>query len=209
MILKRFFLFKKIDNFLFIKIDELKKTPFFNKYLESLSRFTFESQNIINQITTYLIIFFPIIVTAIFYINVSKKSRELDLKQNILKEATHSLNMKQSIKTLKKTFFTTPPFQNRSDLNNRIKLASNKSRIDLKNISLKSFKSTIAIGNINSTKSDIEFKALSLKELVSLVSFLTKNKQIKINNIKIHKDDKSLLNGTFNIIKYDELKNGV
>ena len=194
------YIFHKIDEVVFAKIDTLKSSPFYSKYTETIDQLKDTHQRYVNTAISYSLILLPVIITSfILYGNISTRI-QLAQKQSILDEIELFNAKNMLISDMERKLTTAMPINTKNSLLNRLNNLSSRSSISQEYISVQDFQTVRSVGSIKEYSAQVAFKSLSTKQLSSFLAFLIKEK-INISLLDIKKtEDISSLEGNISLI---------
>lgn len=190
-------LLKRIDLYLFAKIDVLKQTQEATKTLELFSNLDEEQQKVTKWLMLVGVIFVPFILVFMLWLQNYSLSGDLDMRKKIAIKAQDILAENQQVQDVSQTMLSATGLMDQADLTNRLSTILPGVGVNLSKINISSFDSQ----NVDQLiKSDVDFKFdnLSNEELVSLFTALISREKFHISSVEIKRNDKSnLVEGIF------------
>lgn len=198
-------IFLIIDLFLFSKVEFLKESYPYQKYLELLNNFHAETRSTLNQLIIVLFISLPLFLSLIFLIaNMNYKSG-VEQKRDILKTAQEIIDIKNGIQSSKSQILSKAILTPESTFEQKIKDIASQSKIKLTNVSVHDIKTTTVNNNYLETSAIIDISSLGLNDLTLFLQSLYLNHKIMIKEIRLKKDPTSqLLSGSLKTLLYNE-----
>ncbi|MBF0313793.1 MAG: hypothetical protein HQK50_03130 [Oligoflexia bacterium] len=199
-------LFFLIDHLLFQKIDLLRESYFYQKYLEGLSHLQNETRSLVNQVIVISIILSPLFVTFMFFLSGHYLQQTVELKRDIYREALLVESIDKEIEQNKASVLSRTPLISSADLEQIIREMASSAKIRSSNMGLQNLNSQTISSAFSETTADIQFNNLALYEVTQFLQSLSVQQKIKINTISITKDEQSsMLSGTFSIQHIGEI----
>lgn len=197
--------FKKIDSFIFEKIDQFKTGPVYLKLLELINNIPYEYRQHLNQSIILLLFIIPgIFLSVVFYTNYSLKQK-LDIKKQILQKSTQILSTQSDLQETKRALFSYPVIKDQGDLDAKIRSSATKATIDLKNITTQDYLLENPTDQIFVSQLTVQFSKLSYPQLIDFLNQLMRFEKVKVSSITINKNpDLGLLDGNFQLTYYSE-----
>ena len=195
-------LFRKIDIFLFEKLNILKETPQFQAFYSALDTLTDIQRKMVFQAISYTVILSPLLMAGYFFLSNLDLREELEIKQQITR-LIYSYKDKSSISSsIRQTALSSAVLKKKDDLLAIVKQVSGISQpMKIENFSYEKVSNTLSI-----TKGTLTFEDLTTKTLTLLIDNIMLRNKIKIARIDIKKDVKlNTLKGDLDLIPTTEL----
>lgn len=203
--MKKLLIMKKIDTFIFEKIEQFQTTNEYQKISEGYSSLEESAQEAIKVILMILTILLPLSFILIFSSLNGKASKELSQKEEII-DLANELIKKQSLITLEERKILASKYvDSESALKNDISSSISMIGIDSSKVQISNFDTEELDGLITKVKADLSFKGFSNQELFSMTNSLVAKLKIKVDEININKKESSnSLEGVMTIIYYSK-----
>jgi len=194
-------LFQKIDQFVFIQLDNLKSTTTFIKAAEPLALIDDEQRNILNQTATIFLIFVPVIIISYLFLSNWSLKREIAHKQQVISLAHETLDKQRQISDVSRTFISRSSISSKTGLEQSIKSSATSAGINLGNINLVGYEKSNFGKDFFKVDATMTFAKTSTQQLTQLLGSLTMMLKAKISSLKVNKDaNKSFINGSIGFI---------
>ncbi len=200
-------IFKKFDKIIFKQVDAYKSSSF---YLQSLDQFNTLDENVqklIKQVSSFLIIFLPIVVVILIFFNNRKIDERVNFKKNILK-TLYSIDSRNRQLSFYENRIASPyKISSKKDLKNRIINIARANSISSQKIAIGNFSQLQGTSRLSQTEAKINFRGVSTKELTKLLTGLVKKEKVKVSNLSIKIDSRErLLKGYISVIHFSKTK---
>ena len=200
-------IFKKFDKIIFKQVDAYKSSSF---YLQSLDQFNTLDENVqkvIKQVSSFFIIFLPIVLVAIIFFNNRKIDERVSFKKDILR-TLYSIDSKNKQLSFYENRIASPyKISSKKDLKNRIINVARANSISSQKIVIGNFSQLQGTSRLSQTQAKIRFRGLSTTELTKMLAGLVKKEKVKISDLSIKVDTKErLLKGHISVIHFSKTK---
>lgn len=197
--------FKKIDEFLFMKIDELQNNPEYQKIADSYSNLEENVQEFIKVSLMLLVTLIPLLVFWIFFSSNSSLKEDLHTREQVI-QVSNELIQKKAIMTAQERKILGSSFVDSAGaLKNKITSTISMSSIDTSKIKIQNFDSQELDGFIIKVKSDISFKDLSSQDIFAILNSLTTRGKMRVDEISVRKSaGDGLLDGMLTVLYYSK-----
>ena len=194
--MKNLEILKKIDNFIFSKLDQFQDHPEYQKFNDAYGALEERVQEIIKAGLAITIIIFPLLIIMIFSLSNSSLKEELRMKEEII-TMSHELIQEQAlIKNAENTILGRQMVDSQSALQDKITAVVNQSGLDANNIQVSKFSLNDLKGNIIETKINVKYTSLSNDNLFNFINTLVAREKVKVETLVINKNQASnLLDG--------------
>jgi len=112
-------LFKKIDQFIFVKLDLFKNDSSFQKFNDLKAHFNEEQQNTISQVIVFGVIIIPFIISGFIYWENYKIKRNIELKNQILEQVSLLNSNHEALNNTSSQFISSAAYTSREELDNK------------------------------------------------------------------------------------------
>jgi hypothetical protein len=195
--------FKKVDSYLFEKIDLCKASGPYLKFQELLTHIPLEHRPLFNQVITILLLLMPALIILVFFIsNINLKSK-LNTKKEILQIITEISSQQRELIMAKKNLATYPNITHKGELDQKIRQLITRANINPTSINTLNFNIDSSLPGIFRITSDIQFSKLSSSQLSEFFNLLLLQEKAKIRTLSIVKTPtEGLLRGQFQLTLY-------
>jgi len=203
--MKKLLIIKRIDLFIFEKIEQFQTTSEYQKISEAYSSLEESAQETIKVILMILTIVLPLFFILIFSSLNRQANKELSQKEEII-ELANELIKKQALITLEeRKILASKYIDSESSLRNDISNTINMMGIDSSKVQVSNFNTEELDGLITKAKAELSFRGFSNQDLFSMTNSLVAKLKIKIDEININKKESSnSLEGILTIIYYSK-----
>lgn len=200
--------FKRIDTFFFEKIDQLKKTPNYNSFLDFYNGLEEETQKGIKALVVLLIFLFPIIFLSFFIWQNDKLKKDLSLRIQVLSKANQIIGQKKSLNQIKFSVLSQNPIDSDSMLTSKLSGLLTSTGVDMTKIKISDFQSEDISSELYRTQSKLNFNSFSTDELMTLITTLIQREKFKVSDVSISRNASSnLLQGYVHLIHLSQISN--
>jgi hypothetical protein len=201
-------LFKRIDTFFFEKIDQLKKTPNYNSFLDFYNGLEEETQKGIKALVVLLIFLFPVIFLSFFIWQNDKLKKDLSLRIQVLSKANQIIGQKKSLNQIKFNVLSQNPIDSDSMLTSKLSGLLTSTGVDMTKIKISDFQSEDVSSELYRTQSKLNFNSFSTDELMTLITTLIQREKFKVSDVSISRNASSnLLQGYVHLIHLSQISN--
>lgn len=203
--MKHLELSKKIDTFVFEKIDELQNQPEYQKIADSYSNLDENIQELIKTGLMALITVIPLIIFLYILNSNSSLKKEFTTKENVINVANELIQKKSIITNKERKILGTSFINSESALKNKITSLFSMSSIDTTKIKINNFNSEELDDFITKVKSDIKFRDITSQELYAMLNTMTARGKMRVEEVSIRKSSSdNLLDGMLTIHYYSK-----
>jgi hypothetical protein len=200
--------FKRIDTFFFEKIDQLKKTPNYNSFLDFYNGLEEETQKGIKALVVLLIFLFPVIFLSFFIWQNDKLKKDLSLRIQVLSKANQIIGQKKSLNQIKFNVLSQNPIDSDSMLTSKLSGLLTSTGVDMTKIKISDFQSEDVSSELYRTQSKLNFNSFSTDELMTLITTLIQREKFKVSDVSISRNASSnLLQGYVHLIHLSQISN--
>lgn len=182
---------KIIDKKLFEGIDQLKSTPQYNQVSAQLEAIPEEYGKYINQLITYTLSFFPLLILFIMTIYFAIAQTKISDKRELLETLIETNSLSSEALQYERSLVGKVQISELGEMNSTINALASAQGINPKSISVESF-DTQRIGTMNKSMADIRLSNLNTPELISILRALAVKGKFKIQNIDLLRKNNSI-----------------
>ena len=196
-------LFRKIDQEVFARIDQFKRTPNYNPIQDFYNGLEEEQQKLFKAIAIFLIILLPLLGLGMIWLTNKSLAEDLKIRTSLVSKANEIIGQSQSIEEIIPRVFATNPIDSESMMSSRLSGLLSQIAIDLSKIQVKSFTSDSISNNVMRAEADFAFNNLSNDELMNLFTTMISREKFRISSVEVKRNsDTNLLQGQFHAIHY-------
>lgn len=198
-------IFKKIDAFVFQKIDELQSHPDYQKVADTYSNLEENIQELVKAALMILLTIIPLIIFLVFLSSNSSLKHDFAIKEQIIHEANELIQKKAIMTSEERKILGSGYINGEGALKNKITSLLSMSSIDTSKIKINNFDSQELDGFITKVKSDIGFRDLSSQEIFAIFNSVTARGKMRVDEVSIRKSSNdNLLDGMLTVIYYSK-----
>lgn len=198
-------IFKRIDAFVFQKIDELQNHPEYQKVADTYSNLEENVQEIIKASLMILLTVIPLVVFLIFLSSNSSLKQDFAVKEDIINVANELIQKKAIITSEERKILGSSFINGEAALKNKITSLLSMSSVDTTKIKINNFDSQEVDGSITRVKSDIGFRDLSSQEIFAIFNSVTARGKMRVDEVSIRKSSSdNLLDGMLTVMYYSK-----
>jgi len=191
---------KIIDNKLFEAVDQLKSTPQYNQVTAQLESIPEEYGKYINQLITYTLSFFPLIILFIMAIYFMIAQDKISDKRELLETLIETSSLSSEASQYERTLVGHLKIAELSDMKNTMNRLARQQGIDPNSISVETF-DTQRIGEMNKSIANIRISNLKTPELIGLLRALVVSEKFKTENIDLKRINESIT-GSISVLHF-------
>ena len=196
-------LFRKIDQEVFTRIDQFKRTPNYNPIQDFYNGLEEEQQKLFKALAIFLIILLPLLGLGMIWLTNKSLEEDLKIRTSLVSKANEIIGQSQSIEEIIPRVFATNPIDSESMMSSRLSGLLSQIAIDLSKIQVKSFTSDSISNNVMRAEADFAFNNLSNDELMNLFTTMISREKFRISSVEVKRNsDTNLLQGQFHAIHY-------
>lgn len=196
-------LFRKIDQEVFTRIDQFKRTPNYNPIQDFYNGLEEEQQKLFKALAIFLIILLPLLGLGMIWLTNKSLEEDLKIRTSLVSKANEIIGQSQSIEEIIPRVFATNPIDSESMMSSRLSGLLSQISIDLTKIQVKSFTSDSISNNVMRAEADFAFNNLSNDELMNLFTTMISREKFRISSVEVKRNsDTNLLQGQFHAIHY-------
>jgi hypothetical protein len=199
---------KKIDSFIFEKIDLFKKSPNYSPIQDFYTSLEDEQQKWVKVLLLLSVFVVPLLLLFSFWISNAFLSSDYKERYAIVQKAQQIIREQQKVDVLASNLISESPVDSQDSMNSLLLNALGGTGVDLARVKVAGFKLEDIGGNLVKSESDITFDSLSTEQLMDVFINLFSRAKVKISAVNIEKNEASqLLFGTFHIIHFSQSMN--
>ncbi len=192
--------FKKIDEFIFSQIDNLKASPTYQQMIDQVSSLDDESQKKINYSLSIFIVLFPILIILFLVWKNVDVNNSLKLKRNIQLSTSEISTKIRRLKNVEMGVIGPNIIASEEELQSAIKNILKSQNIAPDKFSVSEFNISESITNLKRVSALLGFRSLSINDLTNVLRELISTEKMIILDLVIKKDPSSeLLTGSIKI----------
>ncbi len=191
---------KIIDEKLFQGVDQLKSTPQYNQVSSQLETIPEEYGKYVNQLITYALSFFPLLILFIMAIYFMMAQSTISDKRELLEQLIDTNYLVSEASQYEKDLVGRLQITSLAEMKNEITRLAGQQGIDSASLSVESF-DTQKIGGLNKSKAELKLSNLNTPELIALMRVLAVNEKFKIHNIDLKRTTDSI-SGNISLIHF-------
>lgn len=198
---------KKIDTFIFNKLDDLSNSAEFQKMTDAYANLDENIQEVIKAILMAIVIIIPLVIIFVFSTINSSAKKELDQKEKIIMTANELIQKSSLITNEERKILASNYIDSQGGLKSQISNTLNMISVDSSKVQISNFDSEELDGLITKLKADVSFKGFSDQELFAMVNSIVSKMKIRIDEISIKKNEsQNALDGIMTIYYYSKDK---
>lgn len=199
-------LFQRMDSFLFIQIDNLKKSPFYLKIRTPISQFEEDHPSTLSNVAIATLITIPLIFALLFFASNNTLKDEIEMKKQMIESSNNILETLKNINQSTHRIFSSTQIMSVTEFNEQISALANETGADTSKIKLSNLKTDNPTPHIRLAEIDLNFTQMTTEELTNFMSALLLTKKLKISSIDIsRKEADNLLTGKIHLMHYSKL----
>jgi hypothetical protein len=196
-------IYKKVDLFMFNKLDEFKQSPGYSRVQETIGKIDDEFIDIAKVAGTIVFILVPFIFAFIMMLNNSSMKDDISYRKEFITLANEIIANQKQIGSASRLIISQNTLDSSGGFSSRLSSILAGVGVDIEKIQVSNFESEQIAGTIDRSEGDFKFNALTTEELSQLFIALISKEKMKISNINIRKNIKTnLLNGTFRAVHF-------
>lgn len=199
---------KILDRFLFQQIDEFKKNPQYQKVVTDLGNLGELEYKYITYISSFFVIFSPMIIVFIMYNSNINYKEEIKTKDLIYTNINSYIQKSNAIKVIGRAFISPSSFENKNQFNSKLEQILTQNDIKSGSFLVKEFNILNGKFNIVHSQAVITFKDMALENLSRVMIDLMQNLKVKVESFTTNIDNKNkLLSGEISVLHYGRSEN--
>lgn len=198
-------IFKKVDAFIFSKIDELQSHPEYQKIADAYSNLEENIQEAIKVSLMLLLTLVPLLVFWFFYSSNNSLKEDLSLKEQIITTANELIQKKAIITTHSRKILGPTFINSDGALKNKVSSLLSMASVDSSKIKVQNFDAIEEDGYITKVKSDLSFRDLTSQDIFAIFNTLTSKGKMRVDEVSIRKSSSDgLLDGMLTVFYYSK-----
>jgi hypothetical protein len=192
--------FKKIDEFIFAQIDNLKASSAYQQLIDQASELDDESQKKINYGLSILIVLFPIMVIFFLMWKNIDVNNSLKLKRSIQLSTSEISSKIRRLKNVEMNVIGPNIIASEGELQNSLKNILKSQNIGADKFNISEFDVSESITNLKRVSAVLGFRDLSINQLTNVLRELISTEKMIVPDLVIKKDPATeLLTGSIKI----------
>lgn len=180
--------FKKIDEFIFSQIDNLKASPVYQQMIDQVSSLDDESQKKINYGLSIFIVLFPILIILFLVWKNVDLNNSLKLKRDIQLSTSEISTKIRRLKNVEMGVIGPSIIASEEELQNSLKNILKSQNIAPDKFSVSEFGISESITNLKRVSALLGFRNLSINDLTNVLRELISTEKMIILDLVIKKD---------------------
>lgn len=191
---------KQLDEAIFVKIDELKSNPNYEKVKEGLGQIDEDLKEPLKIVSTLLFFLVPAIILFIFIsINNSAKN-DIKVKKDIIRYAGEILGNQEMIQKTSRGALAPSAITSFSAFNGQVGQVISSVGIDLGKVQLSDFQTDDISNTVTKSMAMVRLNEITTSQLGSIINSLVVRKRMKISTLSFKRDKKKkLITGTMTL----------
>jgi hypothetical protein len=196
-------LLKKLDEFIFSKLDTLKTSEQYNKVEAAYSELDDDYQMIARYGIIAVLFLVPLIILMILTFSNSSLREEIAQKEELIKTGNEIIARDGLIRRAERLHLGQGPISTQATFETRLSQLAGSAGSETENLSVIKFEKIDQAGNIVQALIDVQFKQQTNKQVFSLVSTMKSMLKGKIDSLTIKKNkENELLDGIIRLAYY-------
>lgn len=191
---------KIIDKKLFEGVDQLKSTPQYNQVSAQLESIPEDYGKYINQLITYTLSFFPLVILLIMGIYFMLAQSTISDKRELLETLIETNSLSSEATQYEKSLVGKLNIAELPDMKNSLNRLARQQGIDPNSVSVETF-NTQRIGGMNKSTANIRISNLKTPELIGLLRVLVVTEKFKVESIDLKRKNNSI-SGTISLLHF-------
>jgi hypothetical protein len=194
-------IFKKIDQFIFLKIDLFKNDSSFQKFNDFKSNFNEEQQKTISQVIVFGIIIVPFIFAGFLSYSNFKIKKNIETKNQILEQIAILNSNHENLNITSNQLVSSSAFNSKEDLENKIRNIFSTRGIDQSKVSITDFNQTSTGSSLSKIETTIHFDNFGTQDFSVFLNSMIEVEKFKVERVSLIKNTtNSLLQGNITLI---------
>jgi len=194
-------IFKKIDRFLFNQVDTIKTHPEYLKVMEKLSGLDDQVKVIINQAISFILIFFPLIITLFIFIQNQKLKSHKEIKFDILSLSQYIIEQNRELDRSAGALATTSRASDQTSFTASFNNSLQAAGVNSSSFKIQSFNIIKTGLKVQKTQGEVSFTKVDLQTLTEAMKTLEKTLKARFEDFEATRStDGSDLSGKFSLI---------
>jgi hypothetical protein len=196
-------LLKRIDQAIFARIDNFKKTPSYNPIQDFYNGLEEDQQKLFKGIVILSIFLLPVMATGMIVWQNNKLKADLALRTQIVSKANEIVGQSQGLAEITPEVFSANPIDSDSMMSSRISGLLSSMSIDLSKVQVSDFSSDSISSTAMKSEAKFAFSNVSTDELMNIFTVMISREKFRISSVEIKRNaDTNMLQGQFHAIHY-------
>jgi hypothetical protein len=194
-------LFKKIDQFIFLKLDLFKNDSNFKKFNDLKSNFNEDQQKMLSQILVFGIIFIPFIIAGFLSYGNYKIKKNIEIKTQILEQISQLNSNHETLNTTSSQYVSSSAYATREDLDNKLRNIFSAKGLDQSKISITDFNQISSRSTSSKIEATIHFENFGTQDFSIFLSTIVDAEKFKVQKVSLLKNKtNNLLQGDLTLV---------
>jgi hypothetical protein len=194
-------IFKKIDQFIFIKLDLFKNDSRFQRFNDLKANLNEDQQKTISQILVFGIVFIPFIISGFISFGNFKIRKNIELKNQILEQISLLNSNRDSLNNTSNQYVSSAAYTSREELDNKIRNLFSSKGIDQNKISIKEFNQVSTSATVARIETTIHFENFGTQDFSNFLNTMVDAEKFKVQKITLVKNiTNNLLQGDLTLV---------
>jgi hypothetical protein len=196
-------LFKKIDQAIFSRIDNFKKTPGYNPIQDFYNGLEEEQQKLFKGVVILMIFLLPVLAMGMMVWQNNNLKADLALRTQIVSKANEIIGQSQGLAEITPEVFSANPIDSDSMMSSRISGLLSSMSIDLSKVQVSDFSTDSISSTAMKSEAKFAFSNVSTDELMNIFTVMISREKFRISSVEIKRNaDTNMLQGQFHAIHY-------
>ncbi len=188
--------FKKIDEEIFKKIDQLQNDPTFSKILEAMNSLSEQEKRITQQILSFVFIFTPFLVVLIMFYSNFQLKKTILTKKDVLIEHDIYFSNRETLSAFGPQFLSPIPLLSSGDFESKLSNIISSQNLDADKVKLKNFEILEENNTFVKSLAILSIERFGSMDFSKLLKNLSSSDKFKIQKIQLNKTpENELLSG--------------
>lgn len=193
--------FKKIDQYIFFKLDIFKNDSSFQKFNDLKANLNEEQQNTISQIIMLGVILIPFLICGYLSYGNYKIKKSIELKNQILEQISFLNSNHESLNITSNQYVSSVAYASKEELDNKVRNLLSTKGIDQSKISITDFNQLTSSASVSKIETTIHFDNFGTQDFSNLLSTLVEIEKFKVQKVTLLKNNtNSLLQGDLTLV---------
>jgi len=189
-------LFKKLDQFIFLKLDLLKNENGLQQFNDLKANLNEQQQNTIAQVIVFSIIIFPFLISSFLWYGNSQLKKNIELKKQILEQISVLTNNRDSLNNTSNLYVSSGAFTSKEDIDNKVRNLFSAKGIDQSKVTILDFNLISSNSAISKIETNIHFENFGTQDFSNFLNTMIDAQKFKVQKISLTKNkDNELLQG--------------
>lgn len=194
-------LFKKIDQFIFLKLDLFRNDSSFQKFNDLKANFNEEQQNTISQVLVFAVIFIPFIITGIISFGNYRIRKNIELKNQILEQISILNSNHETLNNTSNQYVSSTAYTSREDLDNKIRNLFSEKGLDQNKFSITDFTQLSSSSTVSKVETTIHFENFGTQDFSNFLNTMVDVEKFKVEKVTLLKNKtNNLLQGDLTLV---------